>query len=100
MGGNAIFEFSTGKLGARKYVKTPRGTVPLRKFFPLVDQAPLERLREILEALPSRPHVSDREVAERMKAAGFPMARRTVAKYRQRFGLSEGRLPIRPKNVV
>ena len=82
---------TVSRAAARKYVKTPRGTVPLRKFFQLVDQRPIEKLREILLALPRDSHVSDLKVAEMITKAGFPMARRTVAKYRLRFGLSEGR---------
>ena len=76
---------TVSRAAARKYVKTPRGTVPLRKFFQLVDQAPVEKLREILGAVPDGTHVSDQKLSEMMKAAGFPMARRTVAKYRLRF---------------
>ncbi len=82
---------TVSRAAARKYVKTPSGTVPLRLFFPLVDQAPIERLRAILQSLPPEPHVSDMKVAEMMAKAGFPMARRTVAKYRRKFGFSEGR---------
>ena len=85
---------TVSRAAARKYVKTPRGTFPLRKFFPLVDQAPLEKLREILLALPADPHVPDLKVAELIAKAGYPMTRRTVAKYRRRFGLSEGRRPL------
>ena len=88
---------TVSRAAARKYVKTPRGTFPLRKFFPLVDQAPIEKLHEILLALPSDPHVSDREVVDLITKAGYPMARRTVAKYRRKFGLSAGRIPMRPK---
>ena len=76
---------TVSRAAARKYVKTPRGTVPLRKFFALVDQGPIEKLREILAAIPAGTKVSDREVSERMAQAGFPMARRTVAKYRAGF---------------
>ena len=76
---------TVSRAAARKYVKTPRGTVPLRKFFALVDQGPIEKLREILAAIPKGTKVSDREVSERMAQAGFPMARRTVAKYRAGF---------------
>ena len=76
---------TVSRAAARKYVKTPRGTVPLRKFFPLVDQAPIEKLREIIRSLPPEPHVSDQEISVRMAKAGYPMARRTVAKYRLRF---------------
>ena len=78
---------TVSRAAARKYVKTPRGTVPLRKFFALVDQGPVEKLREILAAVPAATKVSDREIAERMEKAGFPMARRTVAKYRKRFNV-------------
>lgn len=76
---------TVSRAAARKYVKTPRGTVPLRKFFALVDQGPIEKLREILAAIPKGMKVSDREISERMARAGFPMARRTVAKYRAGF---------------
>lgn len=76
---------TVSRAAARKYVKTPRGTVPLRKFFALVDQGPIEKLREILAAIPKGTKVSDREISERMAQAGFPMARRTVAKYRAGF---------------
>ena len=76
---------TVSRAAARKYVKTPRGTVPLRKFFVLVDQGPVEKLREILAAVPAGTKVSDREISERMARAGFPMARRTVAKYRAGF---------------
>ena len=66
-------------------MKTPRGTVPLRKFFVLVDQGPVEKLREILEDLPPDGKVSDQKVKEMLAKAGVEMARRTVAKYRAKF---------------
>ena len=69
----------------RKFVKTPHGTIPLRTFFALKDQAPYEKLRQILKSLPKDVKVSDREVAELMGKAGFPMARRTIAKWRSRL---------------
>ena len=87
---------TVSRAAARKYVKTPRGTFPLRRFFQLVDQAPVEKLREILQGLPERPHVPDRTVAEMVAKAGYPMARRTVAKYRRKFGLSSP--PPRPSS--
>ena len=78
---------TVSRAAARKYVKTPRGTVPLRKFFALVDQAPVEKLREILAGVPPGTKLSDQKVSELMTKAGFPMARRTVAKYRAGFSL-------------
>ena len=74
---------TVSRAAARKWVKTPRGTFPLRRFFAAVDQAPVEKLRQIIASL-DRP-VSDRELSERMTKAGYPMARRTVAKYRARL---------------
>ena len=68
-------------------MRTPRGTVPLRRFFVLVDQAPVEKLREILsDAAAGKKKLSDREVSEIMNKAGYKMARRTVAKYRAKLG--------------
>jgi len=41
----------------------------------------------ILEENPHTP-LSDAEIAKRMTALGIPMARRTVAKYRQELGFA------------
>ena len=81
---------TVSRAAARKYVKTPRGTFPLRAFFRRTDQAPLEKLGEIL-ASEDGANLSDRQIAVLMGEAGFPMARRTVAKYRARLGLSRPR---------
>lgn len=77
---------AVSRAAARKYVKTPRGTVPLRKFFVLVDQEPIEKLREILASFPAGRRPSDEAVAALLAKAGYRMARRTVAKYRVRLG--------------
>lgn len=74
---------TVSRAAARKYVKTPRGTVPLRKFFQLIDQAPVEKLREILGD--GSGAITDARASELMSEAGFKMARRTVAKYRARI---------------
>ena len=75
---------TVSRAAARKYVKTPRGTFPLRVFFRRTDQAPLVKLGEILESGEGA-KLSDREISVLMGDAGFPMARRTVAKYRARL---------------
>lgn len=80
-----------------KYASTPRGTVELRKFFSSgitaddgteVSKTDVkERLREIIEGEdPSAPY-SDEKLSELLKAAGFPIARRTVNKYRVELGI-------------
>ena len=80
---------TVSRAAARKYVKTPHGTFPLRKFFALADRGPVEKLRELLNALPKGKPVSDREISERLAEQGVKMARRTVAKYRSRFEKSK-----------
>lgn len=78
---------TVSRAAARKYVKTPRGVFPLRAFFRRVAQAPLEKLGEILNSEEGA-KLSDREISVLMGKAGFPMARRTVAKYRAKLSVS------------
>jgi RNA polymerase sigma-54 factor len=75
---------TVSRAAARKYVKTPRGTFPLRFFFRRTAQAPLAKLAEILSSKSSK-GLSDREISLLMEKAGFSMARRTVAKYRAKL---------------
>ena len=84
-----------------KYVATLRGLYPLKKFFN-------EKLREdddtvtanriiaeirnaIANESPSQP-LSDREITALLADAGFDIARRTVAKYRENLGFPVARL--------
>lgn len=76
---------TVSRAAARKYVKTPRGTLPLRKFFALVDQAPIERLRALLASFPEGQRPSDQRLSDLLAKEGIHMARRTVAKYREKF---------------
>ena len=77
---------TVSRAAARKYVKTPRGTFPLRAFFRRTAQAPLMKLGEILKSSENA-SLSDQRISELMAAAGYKMARRTVAKYRAKLGL-------------
>ncbi len=80
-----------------KYVSTPSGVVPLRRFF--IEgianaQGEVVAKSEVLELLaktiegedPSKP-LSDERIAAILKEAGFDVARRTVAKYRLKLGI-------------
>ena len=80
-----------------KYASTPKGTVELRKFFTSGitadsgEQITKDALRERLAAMiagedKSRP-LSDDRLSEMLKKEGFPVARRTVAKYRGLLGI-------------
>ena len=80
-----------------KYASTPQGTVELRRFFAtgvktgdggaVSQQAVLEALRGIVEGEDAGSPLSDEKIAEKLKEAGYPVARRTVAKYRDRLGI-------------
>jgi len=80
-----------------KYASTPFGTVELRRFFvtsvktesggTFAQQAALDKLAEIVEAEDKRAPLSDAKLVDAMAAAGYPIARRTIAKYRDRLGI-------------
>lgn len=80
-----------------KYAQTPKGTVELRRFFvsgfktsegDVVSQdSILAALKAIVEAEDSANPLSDEKIAERLKAVGYPVARRTVAKYRDKLSI-------------
>ena len=81
-----------------KYTTTPWGTVELRRFFSngvktaagesVSQQAVLEELRRLVDGEDkSKPLTDDRLAAELAKVAGVVVARRTVAKYRDKLGI-------------
>ena len=85
-----------------KYVQTNYGIYPLRFFFGdsyTTDQGEELSVREIKRVLQeivdqedkNKPY-NDDELAEKMNQRGFPLARRTVAKYRQLLNIPTSRL--------
>ena len=80
-----------------KYVSTPRGTVELRRFFvsgfATVDggvvskDAVYDALKEIVGSEDRSKPFSDDKISELLKARGYSVARRTVAKYRAVLGI-------------
>jgi RNA polymerase sigma-54 factor len=85
-----------------KYVQTSFGIYPLKFFFgdgfttqdgeELSVREMKQCLRDLVADEDKRRPLSDDELAERMKQKGFPLARRTVAKYRQQLGIPVARL--------
>jgi RNA polymerase sigma-54 factor len=80
-----------------KYMATPYGMFELKHFFSggyrtssgmdVASTTVKSRLREMLTAEdPARP-VSDQRLAEMLSEEGIPVARRTVAKYREEMGI-------------
>ena len=88
-----MHESTVSRAVARKHVHTPRGTLPLRAFFAsgidtegggeASSTAIQDMIRRLIEAENPRKPLSDARLAETLKASGVPVARRTVAKYRE-----------------
>ncbi len=87
-----MHESTIARVTANKYVETPRGVFPLKYFFSSsLDRdgstaASSRSVKELIRKMvaeedPRRP-LSDSEIAKRLKAQGYSIARRTVAKYR------------------
>lgn len=80
-----------------KYVSTPRGTVELRRFFVsgfatadggvVSKDAVYDALKEIVSSEDRSKPFSDDKISELLKAKGYSVARRTVAKYRAALGI-------------
>ncbi|MBO7482667.1 MAG: RNA polymerase factor sigma-54 [Kiritimatiellae bacterium] len=80
-----------------KYISTPKGTVELRKFFAkgivgehgeqIARTDVLDRLKALVDGEDKAHPLSDDRISELLKGEGYPVARRTVAKYRGQLGL-------------
>ncbi len=100
-----LHESTVSRAISRKYVRTPRGTVALRSFFASgIDSegggetssiAIQTMLRRLIDAENPRKPLSDARLADTLKAAGVPVARRTVAKYREAMGIASSQERVR-----
>ncbi|MFM9995914.1 MAG: RNA polymerase factor sigma-54 [Phycisphaerales bacterium] len=87
---------------ADKHLLTPRGVVPLRRFFTgglstegggdMSYDAVRAALSEIVAAEDKSKPLSDDALADALKARGIEIARRTVAKYRDQLGVPSARM--------
>ena len=85
-----------------KYAQTRWGTFPLRHFFSdsyvtesgeeLSTRQIKAALRDIIEGEDPKKPLSDDALREELTKKGFPIARRTVAKYREQLGIPIARL--------
>ncbi|MCQ2291268.1 MAG: RNA polymerase sigma-54 factor, partial [Muribaculaceae bacterium] len=86
-----------------KYVMTPWGTFKLKDFFSggipagesgeesVSTKAVKNALREIVESENKSRPLSDGAIEKLLKAKGYNVARRTVAKYREQLGIPDSR---------
>ncbi len=85
-----------------KFVQTPYGTFPLRKFFigglesdtgeDIATDRVRDRIREIVAAEKNNKPLSDDKIAELLQNEGIQIARRTVTKYRELLGILPARM--------
>ncbi len=96
-----VHETTVSRAIANKFVKTPRGTFPIKTFFrsgytsadgsahtPEV----IKRLvRELLEGEDPEHPVRDKDIQYALRQKGITLARRTIAKYRTELGYSNSK---------
>ncbi|MCE7031860.1 RNA polymerase factor sigma-54 [Lysobacter sp. GX 14042] len=100
-----LHESTVSRAIARKYARTPRGTIPLRAFFAsgvgagtggeTSSTAIQSMIRKLVDAEDPRKPLSDARLASALKEAGVPVARRTVAKYREAMGIASSQDRVR-----
>jgi len=93
---------TVSRVTGSKYAQTVYGTYPLKFFFStqfvadngdeLSSRRVKARLRDILEAEDKKAPLSDQLLAQKLAEEGFPIARRTVAKYREQMGYPTARM--------
>jgi RNA polymerase sigma-54 factor len=98
----AIDVSTVSRVVRNKFVQTIYGTYPIKKFFSFAfttdegveisSHHAMLKLQEIVDGEDKAHPYSDELLALEMKNAGFPVARRTIAKYRERLHIPEKRL--------
>ena len=93
---------TVSRVSNSKYAQTRWGTFPLRHFFSdsyttsqgeeLSTRRIKAALRDIIDGEDKRKPLSDDALTRLMAEQGFPIARRTVAKYREQLGIPVARL--------
>jgi len=101
-----LHETTVSRATAGKFLASPQGLLEFRFFFSggyhtksgedLSSRAVMEKIREIVAREDSRKPLSDDRIAALLKEAGFSVARRTVAKYRDILHISA--TPLRRKH--
>ncbi len=101
--GKTGLDISTvSRVSNSKYAQTQWGTFPLKFFFSdgyvtesgeeLSTREIKAALRDIVDAEDKKRPLSDDALRERLNSQGYPIARRTVAKYREQMGIPIARL--------
>ncbi len=94
----AMHESTVSRVTSGKYMHTPRGVFELRYFFSsqvegadgsgTSSTAIRAKIRKLVKEEDADTPLSDGRIAELLSAEGIPVARRTVAKYREAMGIA------------
>ncbi|PYQ46974.1 MAG: RNA polymerase sigma-54 factor [Acidobacteria bacterium] len=97
-----MHESTVSRVVANKYMHTPRGVYELRFFFhsgitsnmgeAISSVTIKDKIRKMIEAEDASRPLSDSRIAELLGADGLPLARRTVAKYREELRIPPSNL--------
>ena len=97
-----MHESTVSRVVANKYMHTPRGVFELRFFFhsgitsvmgEAVSSVSIkQRIRKMIEEEDAQRPLSDSRIADLLGAEGLPLARRTVAKYREELRIPPSNL--------
>jgi RNA polymerase sigma-54 factor len=90
-------ESTISRVTSHKYVQTPRGIFELKFFFSggfrmeggmeISVPAVKEKLKELIESENPYEPFGDQRLGDLLAGQGIPIARRTVAKYREELGI-------------
>jgi len=97
-----MHESTVSRVTNSKYVQTPRGVFELKYFFSTglktdngeeaSSRKIKARIAEIIDKEDKRKPLSDQAIATMLKEDGFRVARRTIAKYRDKLGVLPARM--------
>jgi RNA polymerase sigma-54 factor len=97
-----MHESTVSRVVANKYMHTPRGVYEMRFFFHSGITSSLgeavssvtikDRIKKMIEGEDQAHPLSDSRIAELLEADGLPLARRTVAKYREELRIPPSNL--------
>ena len=100
--GNRLTSETISRVSNSKYVQTNYGIYPLKFFFSdgyttedgeeMSVREIRKILKECIDSEDKKKPLTDDELAEILKEKGYPIARRTVAKYRQQLNIPVARL--------
>ena len=91
-GAVGVHESTVSRITAGKFVQLPNMQFVPYDFFFDASVSAKSVLRSLIEREERQRPLSDAALAERLQATGFPLARRTVAKYRDQLGIPGARL--------